>query len=215
MPRLTLALRFVRLVAPLTLGATLLVDARTASSDPLTPAPPPPTRATATSSAPTLTVGRPNGASYLHLLGRHAGSVLSPTSGTIGALVAVPRGKTPADYGLEEVAPGIGRLRATPARIEEFGFAHPDLRLEVGPPLHTLLDRAGSYEHQDCGDYDVGQYPDGGTGGGGLGGSDSTGDPRTGVACACQGGPGSAGTGGLLAIVGVVILRRRRKVARA
>jgi len=79
----------------------------------------------------------------------------------------------------------------------------------------TLLDRAGSYEHQDCGDYDVGQYPDGGTGGGGLGGSDSTGDPRTGVACACQGGPGSAGTGGLLAIVGVVILRRRRKVARA
>ena len=149
MPRLTLALRFVRLVAPLTLGATLLVDARTASSDPLTPAPAPPTRATATSSAPTLTVGRPNGASYLHLLGRHAGSVLSPTSGTIGALVAVPRGKTPADYGLEEVAPGIGRLRATPARIEEFGFAHPDLRLEVGPPLHTLLDRAGQWIRAD------------------------------------------------------------------
>ena len=152
MPRFLPPLRFVRLVAlaPLSLlavAATLLVDVRTASSDPLTGAAP--TTATATTTAPTLTVGRPNGASYLHLLGRHAGAVLSPTSGTIGALVAIPRGKTPADYGLEEVAPGIGRLRATPARIEEFGFAHPDLRLEVGAPLHTLLDRAGQWVRAD------------------------------------------------------------------
>ena len=149
MPRFSSGLRFVRLVVPLALAATLLVDARPASSDPLTPAAP--STATSTTSAPGITVGRPNGASYLHLLGRHAGNLLSPaaTTGTIGALVAVPRGKTPADYGLEEVAPGIGRLRATPARIEEFGFAHPDLRLEVGPPLHTLLDRAGQWIRSD------------------------------------------------------------------
>jgi len=147
MSRLSPAVRFVRLVAPLGLAATVLADARVASSDPRSLASP--TTAVAPSSAPGLTVGRPNGASYLHLLGRHAGDLLSPSSATIGALVAVPRGKTPADYGLEEVAPGIGRLRATPARIEEFGFAHPDLRLEVGPPLHTLLDRAGQWIRAD------------------------------------------------------------------
>ena len=63
------------------------------------------------------------------------------------------------------------------------------------PTMLTLLDRAGSYEHTDCGEYDLGDYPDAGAGAAGrrrhgapaataLGG-------RTGVACACQGGPGS------------------------
>lgn len=89
--------------------------------------------------------GRANGAGYIHMLGARAAETLAPNTGLVGALVAVPRGKRAADYGLEEVAPGIGRLRAPPARIEEFGFAHPDLRIEVAPPLHPLMDRAGHW----------------------------------------------------------------------
>ena len=91
------------------------------------------------------TIGRANGASYLHLLGPHAAMTLAPNGGTVGALVAVPKGTRPADYGLEEVAPGIGRLRAVPAHIEAFGFAHPELRVEVSPPLHILMDRVGFF----------------------------------------------------------------------
>lgn len=89
--------------------------------------------------------GRANGAAIVKMLGPHAAKTLAPTSGMIGALVALPRGKTAADYGLDEVAPGIGRLRAPPARIEEFGFAHPELNLEIGPMLHPMLDRAGKW----------------------------------------------------------------------
>jgi uncharacterized protein (TIGR03382 family) len=74
----------------------------------------------------------------------------------------------------------------------------------------TLLDRAGQYEHTDCGQYDMSNYPDAGVGGGPGGGPGVTSD-RTGVACACQGGPGGATTAALLALAGVFILRRRRK----
>ncbi len=89
--------------------------------------------------------GSSNGTSYLHVLGARAAETLAPNSGAVGALVALPRGKRAADYGLEEVAPGIARLRAAPARIEDFGFNHPELHLEVAPPLHTLMDRAGQW----------------------------------------------------------------------
>jgi subtilisin family serine protease len=89
--------------------------------------------------------GRANGASLVRMLGSRAAETLAPNTGMIGALVAVPKGKTAEEYGLDPVVPGIGRLRAPPARIEEFGFAHPELRVEVSPPLHTLLDRAGTW----------------------------------------------------------------------
>ncbi|MDB4940765.1 MAG: Ser-type protease [Labilithrix sp.] len=89
--------------------------------------------------------GAANGVGLVHMLGRHAASTLAPSSGTVGALVRIPPGQHASDYGLDDVAPGIGRLRATPARIEEFGFAHPDLHVEVAPPLHTLLDRLGRW----------------------------------------------------------------------
>lgn len=93
--------------------------------------------------------GRPNGAALLHVLGARAAETLAPNSGMVGALVAIPRGKRAADYGLEEVAPGIGRLRAPPARIEDFGFDHPELRVEVAPPLHPLMDRAAQWVFAD------------------------------------------------------------------
>ncbi len=85
--------------------------------------------------------GRPNGASFVHLLGGRAASTLAPHTGVVGALVALPRGGRAEDYGLESVAPGIGRMRALPAEVEAFGVAHPELRVDVAPTLHTLLDR--------------------------------------------------------------------------
>ena len=95
--------------------------------------------------SPSAVSGRANGAGLVHLLGSRAAETLAPNTGMIGALVAVPRGKKAEDYGLEPVVPGIGRLRAPPARIEAFGFAHPELRIEVAPPLHPLMDRAGQW----------------------------------------------------------------------
>jgi len=107
---------------------------------------PMPPRASMPPAPPSLAqpmTGRPNGAAFVHMLGARAAETLAPNTGMIGALVAIPKGQRAEDYGLEPVVPGIGRLRAPPARIEDFGFAHPELRMEVAPPLHTLLDRAG------------------------------------------------------------------------
>jgi MYXO-CTERM domain-containing protein len=61
---------------------------------------------------------------------------------------------------------------------------------------------------------DLGEYPDAGPvlpGDGGVGGNGGGFTGRTGVACACNGGPGSGGTGVLLAFVGLVVLRKRRR----
>jgi len=107
--------------------------------------PPAPAAAHASGSPSRVVGGGPIGASFVHALGPRAVETLAPNSKTLGALVAVPRGKRAEEYGLEPVAPGIGRLRAPQARIEEFGFAHPELRIEVAPPLHPLLDRAGQW----------------------------------------------------------------------
>ena len=94
--------------------------------------------------------------------------------------------------------------------IGSYAGSIPMVGYGAGAYMLTLLDRAGSYEHSDCGEYDAGDYPDAGTGGGLGGGSDSS-NARTGLACACQGGPGSGGNAVMFAIAGVLILRRRRK----
>src|SRR6185503_6776274 len=83
-------------------------------------------------------------AEMLRVLGPHAAATLAPGSGRVGALVRVPVGTTPASIGLDEVAPGIGRLRASPDSLLAFADAHPDLHLEIAPPLKLLLDKAGS-----------------------------------------------------------------------
>lgn len=86
----------------------------------------------------------PDGAGVLRMLGPRAEGDLAPQSRQIGALVALPTGTRGADLGIDEVAPGIGRLRASAAALLGFAASHPDLTLEVAPPLHTLLDRASS-----------------------------------------------------------------------
>jgi MYXO-CTERM domain-containing protein len=78
----------------------------------------------------------------------------------------------------------------------------------------TMLDRVQLYEHADCGEKDLGEYPDAGPvlpGDGGMGGNGNNLGDRTGIACACNGGPGSGSTGVLLALVGIVVLRKRRR----
>ncbi|MCL2778065.1 MAG: S8 family serine peptidase [Polyangiaceae bacterium] len=99
--------------------------------------------APAGSSTPGL--GHPNGARLVRMLGAHAAKTLAPSTGLIGALVALPQGTRAQNYGLYPVAPGIGRLRATAKKIDAFATLHPELHLEVTPPLHPVLDRAGQW----------------------------------------------------------------------
>jgi subtilisin family serine protease len=120
--------------------AVVALDARPArSADPL---PSPTVRAGADQS---VVRGSPIGSSMLRALGSRAPAALAPASGLIGALVGVPSGMRAEDLGLEPVAPNIGRLRGSADRIASFSEAHPDLRLEVAPPLHPLMDRAGQW----------------------------------------------------------------------
>ncbi|MEO6574728.1 MAG: S8 family serine peptidase, partial [Polyangiaceae bacterium] len=89
----------------------------------------------------------PNGAAIVRQLGPRAAQVFAPNSGQIGALVAIPNGQSAAALGLEEIAPGIGRVRANAAGLLAYADAHPGLQLEVSPPLHMLNDHASTYVH--------------------------------------------------------------------
>ncbi len=85
----------------------------------------------------------PNGAELVRLLGSRATSAFDrPGSGGVGALIQLPLGTTAGSLGLPEAAPGIARMWTTPAGLVAFGQAHPELPIEVAPPLHLLLDAA-------------------------------------------------------------------------
>jgi hypothetical protein len=87
------------------------------------------------------------GPDLVRLLGDHAQHVFAPKSDVIGALVTLPPGQTPAALGLEPFVPGLARLRADPAALVSYALAHPDLHIEVAPPLRPLLDMAGRWIH--------------------------------------------------------------------
>jgi subtilisin family serine protease len=93
--------------------------------------------------------GLPHAASVVRILGAHAERTLAPVSGDIGALIAIPQGQSPGELGVEGVAPGIGRLRGSAAQLLAFTDAHPGIHVEVAPPLHTLLDKAGAWVRAD------------------------------------------------------------------
>jgi subtilisin family serine protease len=63
----------------------------------------------------------------------------------IGALVRLPPGIRASEWGLQESAPGIGRLWGPPDRIVAFGDAHPLAGIEVMPPLRPLLNTASGF----------------------------------------------------------------------
>lgn len=89
----------------------------------------------------------PRAAEILRALGPHAATSFAPTSGRVGALVSLPAGTSAESLGLDPVAPGVGRIRASAERVTAFGDAHPDLHMELGPPLHLLMDRAAQAVH--------------------------------------------------------------------
>jgi hypothetical protein len=98
--------------------------------------------------------------------------------------------------------------------IGAYSGSIPMVGYGAGAYLLTQLDRVQLYEHTDCGDKDLGDYPDAGpvlAGDGGAGGAGNNFSGRTGIACACNGGPGSAGNAVVLCIAGLLVMRRRRR----
>ena len=107
-----------------------------------------------------------------------------------------------------DLLPELYNTRTSSGQIGAYSGSIPMVGYGAGAYQMTLLDRAQQFEHSDCGEFDPGMYPDGGTG---PGTGSGVGDDRTGVACACQGGPGSAGNAVLFVIVGLLVVRRRRR----
>lgn len=81
----------------------------------------------------------------VRVLGARTASVYAPRTGTVGALVALPKGVSAQSLGLEPVTPSIARLRAAPEVVARFSETHPSLRVEVGPTLKLLNDRVGRF----------------------------------------------------------------------
>ena len=86
------------------------------------------------------------GPSLVRLLGSHATAAFSHRGAPgIGALVSLPADVPAASLGLRPGPAGFGRLYGPPSAIVAFGDAHPELAVEVAPPLHLLLDKATGY----------------------------------------------------------------------
>ena len=110
--------------------------------------------------------------------------------------------------------PELYNTMSSSGQIGAYSGSIPMVGYGAGAYLMTQLDRVQLYEHTDCGDKDITDYPDAGpivtnSDGGTSGGNGFTG--RTGVACACNGGPGSGGNAVVLAIAGLFVMRRRRR----
>ena len=113
-----------------------------------------------------------------------------------------------------DLLPELYNTRTQSGQIGAYSGSIPMVGYGAGAYQMTMLDRVQLYEHADCGEKDLGEYPDAGPvlpGDGGNNGGNNGFGGRTGLACACQGGPGSAGNAVILAIVGLVVLRRRRR----
>jgi MYXO-CTERM domain-containing protein len=105
-----------------------------------------------------------------------------------------------ANHGL---IPELYNTSASRGSIGAYAGAAPMVGFGAAAYELTMLDRAALYEQTDCGETDVTETPDAGLPGGVTSGNE--------VACACQGGPGSGGTGFLFGLVGLLVLRRRRR----
>jgi GH15 family glucan-1,4-alpha-glucosidase len=108
--------------------------------------------------------------------------------------------------------PELYNTQSASGAIGSYSGSIPMVGYGAGAYLLTQLDREQLYEHTDCGDKDLTDYPDGAPVLPGDAGPGTNPDQqgRTGVACACQGGRGSAGSGALIVLAGLLALRRRR-----
>lgn len=105
-----------------------------------------PILASAAAFASAATASGPDGATLVRLLGSRAQQAFAPPGAAgIGALVRLSAGTHASDVGLTPAAPGFARLWGPPSTIVAFGDAHPELPVEVVPPLHPLLDTATVY----------------------------------------------------------------------
>jgi hypothetical protein len=87
------------------------------------------------------------GPRLVRLLGGRAQHVFAPNADVLGALVTLPPGTDPYPLGLEPFVTGFARLHARPTDLVAYADAHPDLYIEVAPPLHPLLEKAGEWIH--------------------------------------------------------------------
>ena len=112
-----------------------------------------------------------------------------------------------------DLLPELYNTRSSSGTIGAYSGSIPMVGYGAGAYHLTMWDRVQLYEHADCGEKDIGDYPDTGpvlpTDGGDDGNGNGFGG-RTGIACACSGGPGSAGNAVAFALVGLLVLRRRR-----
>jgi GH15 family glucan-1,4-alpha-glucosidase len=113
-----------------------------------------------------------------------------------------------------DLLPELYNTRTSSGTIGAYSGSIPMVGYGAGAYELTMYDRVQLYEHADCGEKDLGEYPDAGPvlpGDGGMGNGNNGFGGRTGIACACNGGPGSAGSALVFALVGLVVLRRRRR----
>lgn len=87
---------------------------------------------------------RADGPALLRLLGSGGAAFYAPQSLAPSALVALPTGTPASALGLEQVGPGIGRIRGSREKLLAYADAHPELALEIAPPLRLLNDRIGN-----------------------------------------------------------------------
>ncbi len=125
------------------------------------------------------------------------------------ALLDWVTGQASVNYNL---LPELYNTQSASGAIGAYSGSIPMVGYGAGAFMLTMLDRVQLYEHTDCGDEDLSDYPDAGavipTGGDAGAGNGETG--RTGIACACNGGPGSGGTAVALFVVALVVTRKRR-----
>lgn len=66
---------------------------------------------------------------------------LADESARLPLMARIPAGRTAAELGLLEIAPGVGTIRLFPDQLAAFE-ASTGLDLQVGPPRHALLDQS-------------------------------------------------------------------------
>jgi subtilisin family serine protease len=139
--------------AALAAGLAVIGALSTATATPTattTPTPTPTPTATPTPTPTFAPAPRPahgvDGAALVRMLGARATRAYAPAGANgIGAQVILPPGVRGADLGLMELVPGFARFRGTPAALVDFAAAHPEVAIEVAPPLRTLLDTASVF----------------------------------------------------------------------
>lgn len=89
------------------------------------------------------------GPGLVRALGPGAQRVFAPGRDVLGAVVTLPPGADAKALGLTPLAPGFARLHASPAALVAFADKHPDLPIELAPPLRPLLDKAGRWIRTD------------------------------------------------------------------